>query len=44
MDVLLPRNLEEALEMKAATPEALPMAGGTDLMVEINFGRLQCST
>ena len=39
MDVLLPRNLEEALEMKAATPEAVPIAGGTDLMVELNFDR-----
>lgn len=41
MDVLRPRTLEEALEMKAARPEAVPIAGGTDLMVEINFGRLR---
>jgi CO/xanthine dehydrogenase FAD-binding subunit len=39
MDVLLPRTLEEALELRAARPEALPIAGGTDLMVEINFDR-----
>jgi CO/xanthine dehydrogenase FAD-binding subunit len=39
MDVLLPRTLDEALEMKAATPEALPIAGGTDLMVDLNFDR-----
>ncbi len=39
MDVLLPRSLEEALEMKAARPEAVPIAGGTDLMVELNFDR-----
>ena len=39
MDVLLPRTLEEALELRAAHPEALPIAGGTDLMVEINFDR-----
>lgn len=39
MDVLLPRTLDEALEMKAATPGAVPIAGGTDLMVEINFDR-----
>jgi CO/xanthine dehydrogenase FAD-binding subunit len=39
MDVLLPRTLDEALEMKAATPEALPIAGGTDVMVELNFDR-----
>src|SRR6266480_1356540 len=39
MDVLLPRTLDEALEMKAARPEAVPIAGGTDVMVEINFDR-----
>lgn len=39
MDVLLPRSLDEALEMKAATPAAVPIAGGTDLMVELNFDR-----
>jgi CO/xanthine dehydrogenase FAD-binding subunit len=39
MDVLLPRSLEEALEMKASHPEAVPIAGGTDLMVELNFDR-----
>jgi CO/xanthine dehydrogenase FAD-binding subunit len=37
MDVLLTRTLAEALEMKAARPEALPIAGGTDVMVELNF-------
>lgn len=41
MDVLMPRTLDEALEMKAARPEAHPIAGGTDVMVEINFGRLR---
>lgn len=41
MDVLLPRTLDEALEMKAATPEAVPIAGGTDLMVLLNFDRLR---
>lgn len=39
MDVLLPQSLQEALEMKAAHPEATPIAGGTDLMVELNFDR-----
>ncbi|HXF56036.1 MAG TPA: FAD binding domain-containing protein [Actinomycetota bacterium] len=39
MDVLLPRSLEEALELKARRPEALPIAGGTDVMVELNFDR-----
>jgi CO/xanthine dehydrogenase FAD-binding subunit len=39
MDVHLPRTLDEALELKAAHPEALPIAGGTDVMVELNFDR-----
>jgi CO/xanthine dehydrogenase FAD-binding subunit len=39
MDVYLPRTLEEALETRAAHPEAIPIAGGTDLMVELNFDR-----
>jgi CO/xanthine dehydrogenase FAD-binding subunit len=41
MDVLLPHSLEEGLAMKADHPEAIPIAGGTDLMVELNFGRLR---
>ena len=41
MDVLLPHSLDEALAMKAERPEALPIAGGTDVMVEVNFGRLR---
>lgn len=41
MEVFLPQTLEEALEIKAAHPEALPIAGGTDVMVEVNFGRLR---
>jgi CO/xanthine dehydrogenase FAD-binding subunit len=39
MEVLMPRGLEEALELKAARPEAVPIAGGTDLMVDLNFDR-----
>jgi CO/xanthine dehydrogenase FAD-binding subunit len=39
MQVLMPRGLEEALELKAAHPEAVPIAGGTDLMVDLNFDR-----
>ena len=39
MDVYLPRTLAEALEIKAAHPEALPIAGGTDVMVDLNFDR-----
>src|SRR5437763_3298415 len=41
MDVLMPRGLEEALEMKAERPDVVPIAGGTDLMVAVNFGRLR---
>jgi CO/xanthine dehydrogenase FAD-binding subunit len=44
MEVLLPRTLDEALAMKADHPEAIPLAGGTDLMVEINFGRIRPDT
>jgi CO/xanthine dehydrogenase FAD-binding subunit len=39
MEVLLPHSLDEALAMKADRPEATPIAGGTDLMVDLNFGR-----
>jgi CO/xanthine dehydrogenase FAD-binding subunit len=39
MDFLQPTTWTEALAMKAAHPEALPIAGGTDVMVEINFDR-----
>jgi CO/xanthine dehydrogenase FAD-binding subunit len=36
---LTPHTLVEALEARAEHPEAVPVAGGTDLMVEVNFGR-----
>jgi CO/xanthine dehydrogenase FAD-binding subunit len=39
MDFLQPRSLPEALQAKAERPEALPIAGGTDVMVELNFDR-----
>src|SRR5919107_632720 len=39
MEILRPETLDEALRMKAATPDARPIAGGTDLMVELNFDR-----
>jgi CO/xanthine dehydrogenase FAD-binding subunit len=39
VDFLQPRGLREALEAKAERPEALPIAGGTDVMVELNFDR-----
>ena len=41
MEVLLPHSLDEALAIKAEQPEAVPLNGGTDLMVELNFGRLR---
>jgi CO/xanthine dehydrogenase FAD-binding subunit len=39
MEVLLPHSLDEALAIKGDRPEATPIAGGTDLMVDLNFGR-----
>ena len=39
MDVLTPRSLDEALALKAERPEALPIQGGTDVMVDLNFDR-----
>jgi len=39
MEVVSPRTLDEALDLMAAHPEAVPVAGGTDLMVELNMDR-----
>ena len=39
MDVLTPRSLDEALGLKAERPDAVPIEGGTDVMVELNFDR-----
>jgi CO/xanthine dehydrogenase FAD-binding subunit len=39
MEILRPDTLSDALELKAAHPGARPIAGGTDLMVELNFDR-----
>jgi CO/xanthine dehydrogenase FAD-binding subunit len=39
MDVLTPRSLDEALRLKAEHPEAVPIQGGTDVMVDLNFDR-----
>jgi CO/xanthine dehydrogenase FAD-binding subunit len=39
MDVLTPRSLDEALALKAERPDAVPIQGGTDVMVELNFDR-----
>jgi CO/xanthine dehydrogenase FAD-binding subunit len=39
VEVLRPRSLDEALRLKAERPDALPIQGGTDVMVELNFDR-----
>jgi CO/xanthine dehydrogenase FAD-binding subunit len=39
MEILQPDTWEEALHLKAEHPDARPIAGGTDLMVELNFDR-----
>jgi CO/xanthine dehydrogenase FAD-binding subunit len=39
VEVLTPHSLEEALALKAERPDALPIQGGTDVMVELNFDR-----
>ncbi len=39
MDFLQPTSWQEALGLQAERPDAVPIAGGTDVMVEINFDR-----
>ena len=39
MELLQPEDWQEALEARAAHPGALPLWGGTDVMVDLNFGR-----
>lgn len=39
MDFLQPGSWAEALQLKAERPEAIPIQGGTDVMVELNFDR-----
>jgi len=41
MDVLTPRTLDEALRLKAERPDCVPIQGGTDVMVELNFDRVR---
>jgi CO/xanthine dehydrogenase FAD-binding subunit len=41
MDVLTPRSLDEALRIRSQQPDAYPVAGGTDVLVELNFDRLR---
>lgn len=43
MDVFAPYSLEEALEIRFTHPEATPVAGGTDLMVDVNARRARPS-
>lgn len=44
MDVASPRSLDEALGLKAEQPDAVPIEGGTDVMVELNFDRARPTT
>jgi CO/xanthine dehydrogenase FAD-binding subunit len=39
MEFLRPSTWDDALAVKAEHPEAVPIAGGTDVMVELNFDR-----
>jgi CO/xanthine dehydrogenase FAD-binding subunit len=39
VEVLTPRSLDEALRLKAERPDLVPIQGGTDVMVELNFDR-----
>jgi CO/xanthine dehydrogenase FAD-binding subunit len=39
MDFLQPRSWVEALQAKSAHPDAVPISGGTDVMVELNFDK-----
>ena len=41
MDFLQPTSWREALAIKAERPEAVPVAGGTDVMVDMNFDRFR---
>jgi CO/xanthine dehydrogenase FAD-binding subunit len=39
VEVLSPRTLDEALRLKAERPDAMPIQGGTDVMIDLNFDR-----
>jgi CO/xanthine dehydrogenase FAD-binding subunit len=41
LEVLTPRTLDEALRLKSEHPDGVPIAGGTDVMVALNFDRLR---
>jgi CO/xanthine dehydrogenase FAD-binding subunit len=44
MDVLTPRSLDEALRLKAERPDAVPVQGGTDVLVALNFDHVRPET
>jgi len=44
MDVLTPRSLDDALRLAAEHPAALPIQGGTDVMVALNFDHARPET
>ncbi len=44
MEVLTPQTLAEALELKRERPDAVPIQGGTDVMVALNFDRARPET
>ena len=39
MEFLQPEDWREALEIKSRHPKAVPIFGGTDVMVDLNFDR-----
>jgi CO/xanthine dehydrogenase FAD-binding subunit len=41
VEILSPTTLDDALELRARHPEALPILGGTDVMVDLNFERVR---
>src|SRR2546423_14900474 len=44
VEILTPCALDEALRLKAEHPDALPIQGGTDVMVALNFDRSRPGT
>ena len=44
MQILTPDSLDEALRLKSEHPDALPIQGGTDVMVAFNFDRSRPET
>lgn len=44
MNVVSPTSLDDALALKAEHRDAVPLAGGTDLLVDLNFGRRRPQT